>query len=563
LGYGDTINEDIPFTTETVFIRGKEDGPYGFYEIYMTYGDYIPVCLKNGSFSESRFGWIKMSDVSWDGITLDSYAVDISPCLPDGIKFETQAQIDSFRINYPWCYEMAGDVIISGEDITSVATLDELREIHGDLLIGYYDGGTPFGNPNLTTLMGFWKLTKIGGQLGIFSNEKLTSLLGLHHLDSIGESCIIYSNNALTNINALDNLTVIPEDLQILFNPNLQTLSGLEYISIIGNDLSISYTHELASLAEIKNLMQVGGKIDINGNLQLKDLGAFINLDSIWGGLSVAGNPSLTNLNGFDSLLYAGSNIHIAENDSLTSLSGFHNLSNVQGTIEIYENNSLESLSSLKNLRTIGEGLYVTNFEFLPDLSGLDSLSSIGGDLRIEHNNGLTDLSGLGGLKSIGGKLKVTNNDDLVSLAGIDHIESNSIEKLTIFLNPELSTCEVESVCAYLADPNGDIIIHDNAIGCNTAEEVQDSCEVHFGIFITDVKQEDLLIYPNPARQEINFSTEGFSIDEVIIYTLTGQQVYTLMPKDESIDISILQPGMYLVEVKVEGRKVRRKLVVQ
>jgi hypothetical protein len=29
-------------------------------------------------------------------------------CLPEGIKFTTQAQIDSFQINYPGCTEIEG-----------------------------------------------------------------------------------------------------------------------------------------------------------------------------------------------------------------------------------------------------------------------------------------------------------------------------------------------------------------------------------------------------------------------------------------------------------------------
>jgi hypothetical protein len=33
-------------------------------------------------------------------------------CLPEGITFTTQAQIDSFQINYPGCNAVEGNVII-------------------------------------------------------------------------------------------------------------------------------------------------------------------------------------------------------------------------------------------------------------------------------------------------------------------------------------------------------------------------------------------------------------------------------------------------------------------
>ena len=39
-------------------------------------------------------------------------------CLPEGITFETQAQVDSFQILYPNCTEIEGDLIISGDNIT-------------------------------------------------------------------------------------------------------------------------------------------------------------------------------------------------------------------------------------------------------------------------------------------------------------------------------------------------------------------------------------------------------------------------------------------------------------
>ena len=118
------------------------------------------------------------------------------------------------------------------------------------------------------------------------------------------------------------------------------------------------------------------------------------------------------------------------------------------------------------------------------------------------------------------------------------------------------------SVCEYLAS-NGTAGIVDNAVGCNSPEEVLDSCEAHAGYIVPGNYKDDILIYPNPASLKLNISAEGIAIDEVEIYTLTGQQVFALRPKSESIDISPLQPGMYIVEVTVEGRKVREKLVVE
>ena len=82
------------------------------------------------------------------------------------------------------------------------------------------------------------------------------------------------------------------------------------------------------------------------------------------------------------------------------------------------------------------------------------------------------------------------------------------------------------------------------------------------GLF-ESIVNDGLRVYPNPANQELNISAAGFDIDEIIFYTVTGQQVYFIRPNSETIDISTLQPGTYIVEVTVEGRKIRQKLLIQ
>lgn len=62
--------------------------------------------------------------------TLHSYS---QPCLPEGITFNTQEQIDNFQINYPNCTEIEGGVLIEGTDITNLNGLSVITSI-GDYL---------------------------------------------------------------------------------------------------------------------------------------------------------------------------------------------------------------------------------------------------------------------------------------------------------------------------------------------------------------------------------------------------------------------------------------------
>jgi len=57
--------------------------------------------------------------------------VSSQPCLYNGITFSTQAEIDSFQINYPNCTEIQGDVEISGNVITNLNGLNVLTTFLG------------------------------------------------------------------------------------------------------------------------------------------------------------------------------------------------------------------------------------------------------------------------------------------------------------------------------------------------------------------------------------------------------------------------------------------------
>ena len=107
-------------------------------------------------------------------------------CLPEGIMFTTQEQIDSFRINYPGCIEIEGDLIVSD----------------------YCTG-------SINNLNGLSGLTSIGGDLWIYWTDVLINLDGLQGINTIGGSLLIgYQGGnmgvtiGLINLSGLDNLTM-------------------------------------------------------------------------------------------------------------------------------------------------------------------------------------------------------------------------------------------------------------------------------------------------------------------------------------------------------------------
>ena len=65
-------------------------------------------------------------------IALFFFTTTAQSCLPEGIVFTNQSQIDQFQINYPNCTEIEGDVVIGfwlGTNITNLNGLSILTTL--------------------------------------------------------------------------------------------------------------------------------------------------------------------------------------------------------------------------------------------------------------------------------------------------------------------------------------------------------------------------------------------------------------------------------------------------
>ena len=131
-------------------------------------------------------------------------------CLPEGIVFTTQEQIDNFQTDNPDCTEIEGDVVIGGWPPTE----------------------------NITNLNGLNVVTSIGGYLHIEHNLALVNLEGLDNLDSIGDWFVCKGNISLINLTGLENLTHIEGGLWFYIN-SMINLTGLEGLSVINEHIVI------------------------------------------------------------------------------------------------------------------------------------------------------------------------------------------------------------------------------------------------------------------------------------------------------------------------------------
>lgn len=217
-----------------------------------------------------------------------SISVNAQPCLPNGISFSSQAEIDNFKANYPNCTEIEGKIEIDGAGITN---LDSLHLI-----------------------------TSVGGYVEIYSIPDLVSIEGLSSLVSIGSGRLFIHNTALTSLHGLENLISVP-GLRITENPLLASLDGLSSLTKADGGLYIDENPVLTDISALENLTFVGqgGDLSIVNNDLLSSLSGLDNIffdvgyvTNIW----VDGNPLLSECEvaSFCNYLDDGGTMHLANN---------------------------------------------------------------------------------------------------------------------------------------------------------------------------------------------------------------------------------------------------------
>lgn len=198
-------------------------------------------------------------------------------CLPDGITFTSQAQIDGFQSQYPGCTRIEGNVTISGIDIT-----------------------------NLDGLSG---LTSMDGEIFIWECDSLRALNGLEHLTHLG-SLQIYNAGSLKNLEALNKVTYIGGNLRLISLDSLEDLSGLRYLRSIDRDLiindlpieTLSGLDALESVGILGDYHQQGFEFEVFQNPSLASLQGLSNLNYVYGHISIRENPELRDLTGLENI---------------------------------------------------------------------------------------------------------------------------------------------------------------------------------------------------------------------------------------------------------------------
>jgi hypothetical protein len=544
-------------------------------------------------------------------LTSFSGAIFSQSCLPEGITFSTQAQVDSFKVNYPGCSIIEGDVRVHGNEIEDLAGLSIIDSIFGYLAFE--------GTQHISDMTGLGNLKYIGRGFYLDDVSGLLNFTGLDNLNTINGSLKMEYCDALNSLVGLENLVSIDGSLEINETWALHSLSGLENLNTIGKDLSIgswwSGNDSLASLNGLNNLNFIGGNLEIVFNDILTDLTGLENLTYIGGDLEIIENPMLTNLVGLENINDSSiSRIWIHDNPLLTECdiqSICEYLGDIHEMIEVYNNGQgcnnpheiadscgftlsclpygnyffgsqaeidsfpsyypdchnlpgythIESedithLDSLYGIDTINGSLSICNNSNLSGLNGLENLKFIQGSFSIGFyecggNPGLTDLEGLNNLARVEESLNILYNDGLTSLSGLDSLILVGPGSVVCY-NGMLSICSTTSICNLISQPGISLIFGSNAPGCNSIIEVEAGCEAGEDESAVDSWQLAVGIYPNPSSTQITIETKATTTKfQISIFNPNGQEVIRKQITEPmaAIDISHLPQGLYFVKL--------------
>lgn len=334
----------------------------------------------------------------------------------------------------------------------------------------------------------------------------------------------------------------------------------------IEGNVRISAFGPLTNLNGLSVLTSIGGYFEVYNNNSLTNLEGLNNLTFIGGYFDISENDNLINLSGLDSLSFISDYFQIYDNGNLMNLIGLENLDSIGGNFDIIYNFNLINLDGLENLSSISGNLLIAN-NSLYNLEGLDNLLSIGNGLYIGGNsNNLNTLNGIESLTSIGGELSIEYNYVLNSISSLENITPSSIQGLTIEKNYALSTCEIQSICEYLANPNGSVEIQNNATGCNSREQVEEACLVSIPVNINFV---DLKNSPNPFTTSTTIEYYLAQPSEVTIsfFNKFGKQVDLIQQKQQQGKQQVvwnaegLSTGIYFFRLQAGDHLSKGKIV--
>lgn len=246
------------------------------------------------------------------------------------------------------------------------------------------------------------------------------------------------------------------------------------------------------------------------------------------------------------------------DSDADLNNDGEIDLSEATNITHLYFNNlNISNLSGIENFTE----LIVLHFSNNPistvDLSNLNNLE------YIECNQ--TNLTSINLCGTIAIKLYCESNPFLSSIYLKNNVISPTLlgyERLTPPYLPSFvfGNCPLLTNICY---DEGELPAVSNAFMDNlTGLNLTTSCDANCVLSIGNFNNNEITLFPNPVKNEMNFSFEkNISIEKINIYNTLGQLVKQFIGNQNSINLSDLNTGYYHIEFISEEGKLTKKFI--
>ena len=322
---------------------------------------------------------------------------------------------------------------------------------------------------------------------------------------------LIIANSSVVNLDALSRIKTINGDLNISNNPLLTSISGLS------DDLFGTPT------------VTIGGDFWLKNNDALISAGAYI---MFGGGVNIEDNDALSSLDHLTLYMWNMTFLQITNNPNLSScVEGGSGLWN--GMCEYL---SLESAQISNNAQGCNSTEEIVELCFLPI-----TLT----DFQAKIENKTTLLTWQTATESNNAGFEIQRSADGINWEKIAWQDGQGTTT-TAHTYTHRDTNPLFGTSYYRL----------KQVDFDGAFEYTDVVQVNY-------EERDISIFPNPVKNTLHIpDLNGENIQHISIYEQTGRAILSRQMPDNSIDVSALSPGMYILKIAVKGEVFCSKFIV-
>jgi len=436
------------------------------------------------------------------------------------------------------------DGVLNGKVLTSDVTSITYLDVSGNDII------------QLTGIQDFINLTELHCQenllnsLTLVTNTKMEVLncsenqlpsLSLKDLTKLRVLKCSFNKISEINLSGNELLEEFYCDHNSLSTLNLKNNLELIYLNCSSNQfdvLNITFNWKLKYLDFSSNLLEY---IDLSNGIKLEYMDGSNNpLTSVF-------------LNNMTELQM----IHLNENKALTDIDFSHNY-NLE-TIVCHDNESLTNIKlsaavALKYLDCSNNSLTELQTVYNPLLENLYCQKNQIKELDLSQNMNLAFLKCNDNQLEF---LDLKNGSNHLMTGGETNYDGQWIylDGLDATNNPALVCIQVDNEFdANLGHPPYDTWMKDESTSYS------ENCEVNLGIE-EQLLNDSIQIFPNPAQNMINVSSDNQQVEKIIIYSVLGRSIAEYNSQFDQISLNTFSPGIYLMRIHSDKGVVVKRFI--